>query len=66
LFGFVAQDEKAAMDPSTILNGKDRLRHSKPFRSEKCEDEGPNEDDLPIYLRDGITGESALQLTEGT
>ena len=62
----LAQDEKAAMDPSNILNGEDRLRHRKPFSSEKCEDEAPNEDDLPIYSRDGVTGESALLLTEDT
>lgn len=28
------------MDPSNILNGADRLRHHRPFSSEKCEDEG--------------------------
>jgi hypothetical protein len=27
------------MDPSNILNGADRLRHHKPFNSERCEDE---------------------------
>lgn len=54
------------MDPSNILNGEDRLRHSKDFCSQTYEDEGPNEDDLPIYLRDEFTGQSALQLTEWT
>lgn len=53
------------MDPSNILNGADRWRH-KPFRSERCEDEGRNEDDLPSDIGDGVSGDSALQLTEGT
>lgn len=61
-----AQDEKAAVDPSNILNGEDRLRHHKPFLSEKCEGGGPNEDDLPIDIRDGILGVSALELAECT
>ncbi|KAJ5369696.1 uncharacterized protein N7496_005788 [Penicillium cataractarum] len=61
----LGQDEKAAIDPSNILNGADRLRH-KPFTSERCEDEGRNEDDLPSDIGDGVSGGSALQLIDGT
>ncbi|OOQ90612.1 hypothetical protein PEBR_03857 [Penicillium brasilianum] len=62
--GQLAQDEKAALDPSNILNGVDRLRH-KPLTPEICEDGGRNEDDLPSDVGDGVSGDFALQLAQG-
>lgn len=56
LIDFIDQDEREAPDRKSILKG-DRLRHAKPRTANKY-NEGPNEDDLPPDIRDGLTGVS--------
>ncbi|KAJ5826433.1 hypothetical protein N7474_003571 [Penicillium riverlandense] len=55
----LADDDNEAIDQSNILKG-DRLRHGKP-RSTNRYSEGPNEDDLPSDIRDGLSGVSGLK-----
>ncbi|KAI9748990.1 MAG: hypothetical protein M1815_002833 [Lichina confinis] len=50
------QDEKEAIDKSNII--KDRTRHAKPEGVGYSE--GPEEDDLPKNVRDGLDGRSAV------
>ncbi|KAJ5160924.1 uncharacterized protein N7482_007928 [Penicillium canariense] len=62
--GQLAQDEQAAMDPSNILNGADRLRHRRPFSADEYDE--VRENGLPPDIRDSISGVSALRLTDDT
>ncbi|KAJ5179951.1 hypothetical protein N7492_003161 [Penicillium capsulatum] len=56
----LAQDENEAMDQSTILKG-DRLRHNKPQTANRY-NEGPDENDLPSEISEGLEGGSSARL----
>ena len=53
---FTEEDENEAINKSNILK-RDRTRHAKPQSANRY-DEGPDEDDLPDYVRDGVSGVS--------
>lgn len=54
-----AQDEREAIDQNNILPG-DRLRNAKP-RGHHGYNEGPDENQLPVDVRDGNDGRSGTK-----
>ncbi|CAL5868025.1 uncharacterized protein PFLUO_LOCUS2248 [Penicillium psychrofluorescens] len=55
----LADDGNEAIDQSNVLKG-DRLRHAKPQSANRYS-EGPNEDDVPSDIRDGLSGVSGVK-----